>query len=68
MSSLAPAVIPSPQSVADKPICTMQHGDVAVVLTSSRLDRLIFMCENSWITQADFDLYQELKNLRDQSR
>ena len=62
-----PAVIPPPESVADKLIKALQHGDVAVVLTRPRLDRLVFMCENAWITQADFDIYKELKNLRDQS-
>lgn len=67
MSDLAPAVIPSPQSVAEKLIRALQHGDVAVVLTRPRIDRLITMCENAWITQEDFDLCQELKNLRDQS-
>lgn len=65
MSNLA--VIPSPESVADKLLKALQHGDVAVVLTRHRLERLIAMCDKSWTTQEDFEIYKELKNLRDQS-
>jgi hypothetical protein len=56
---------PPAQSVADRLIRALQNGDVAVVLTRRRLDALIALCERSWNSETEFELWIELKNLRD---
>ncbi len=60
--------MPSAESTADKLIRALQDGDVALVLARERLDLLIVLVEAGWKSQDQFDLLQELKNLRDTTR
>jgi hypothetical protein len=63
-----PSSITPVEDVAAKLIRALQHGDVALVLTRSKLKALIDMVEMTWCVDADFEILQDLKKLRDETR
>ena len=62
------ATPPPAADVADRLIRALQHGDVALVLTRRKLDALIALTTHLWQTQEQFEILQDLRKLRDETR
>lgn len=58
----------SAEDVAAKLIRALQNGDVAVVLTKSKLGSLIQLLDKNWTTPEEFEIFTDLKKLRDETR
>ena len=71
LATIAPSTVatsPPASDVADKLIRALQHGDVALILTRRKLDALIALTTHLWQTQEQFEILQDLRKLRDETR
>jgi hypothetical protein len=59
---------PPRRDVAAELIRALQNGDVALILTKSKLHALIQMLDGNWVTQEEFEILTDLQKLRDTTK